>query len=149
MPLIEIDTRHAAGASGPPTHLPSQSNFTATCTVQYCMLATRTCRALPFLAARSSRCRPFQSTLIHHLESRLQTRSPPRHIVPSFPHRNLSISAPLRAQYSRFDDHPNQDANRPPPPSFSALQRRDVIIYTIGIGSVVYYLFQCVHRLPL
>lgn len=108
------------------------------------MLATRTCRTLPFLAASSLRCRPSPTTLIRHLESRAQTRSPPRRIAaPLSPHRNISISAARRAQYSRFDDHPNQDPNSPPP-SFSRLQRRDVIIYTLGVGSVVYYLLQCV-----
>ncbi|KAN0137529.1 peptidase family M48 domain containing protein [Lactarius tabidus] len=101
------------------------------------MFATRTCRALPFLAARSSRCRP---SLLHHLESRVQTCSPPRRIVSLLPHRNLSASAASRAQYSRFDDHPNQDPNHQSSP-LAGLQRRDVIIYTIGIGSVIYYLF--------
>ncbi|KAF8259043.1 hypothetical protein EI94DRAFT_1752577 [Lactarius quietus] len=105
------------------------------------MLATRACRALPILqvAVRSSKCRQSLSTSIRHLESRVQTRSLPRHTVSLSPYRNLSISVPRRAQYSRFDDHSSQDPNRPPPPPFSGLQRRDVIIYTIGFGSVVYY----------
>ena len=108
------------------------------------MFATRTCRALPFLAASSLRCRPSPSTLIHHLKSGVRTRSLPRQIAsPWSPHRNISISSACRAQYSRFDDHPNQDPNHPPP-LFSGLQRRDVIIYTLGIGSVVYYFLQCV-----
>ncbi|KAH8986768.1 peptidase family M48-domain-containing protein [Lactarius hatsudake] len=97
-------------------------------------------KALPFLSASSSRYRPTPSALIRHLESRVQTRLPPRRTVPLSPHRNISISAARRAQYSRFDDHPShQDPNRPPP-SFSGFQRRDVIIYTLGVGSVVYYL---------
>ncbi|KAI9456016.1 hypothetical protein BJY52DRAFT_1277558 [Lactarius psammicola] len=103
------------------------------------MFATRTCRTLPFLAANSSRCRASPSALIRHLESRAQTRSPPRRIVSLSPHRNISISAARRAQYSRFDDHPKPGPNSPPP-LFSGLQRRDVIIYTLGVGSVVYYL---------
>ena len=37
--------------------------------------------------------------------------------------------------------YPNQDLNRLPPP-FVGLQRRDDIIYTLGIGSVVYYFHQ-------
>src|ERR1700691_2869899 len=111
------------------------------------MFAARTCRALPpFLAASTSGCRPSPSTLIRHLEC--SSRSPPRRIAaPWSPHRNISTSAVRRAQYSRFDDHPNQDPNRPPP-SFSGFQRRDVIIYTLGVGSVVYYLLQCVIVLP-
>ncbi|KAH9054686.1 peptidase family M48-domain-containing protein [Lactarius vividus] len=96
-------------------------------------------RALPSLATISSRCRPTPSTLIRHLESRVQTRALPRRVVPLSPHRNISISAARRAQYSRFDDHPNHDQNHPPP-SFSGFQRRDVIIYTLGVGSVAYYL---------
>ncbi|KAI9433225.1 hypothetical protein H4582DRAFT_1989770 [Lactarius indigo] len=99
-------------------------------------------RALPFLAASSSRCRPTLSPLVlhGHLESRVQTRFPPRFISPLSPHRNISISAARRAQYSRFDDHSNHQDPNPPPPSFSGLQRRDVIIYTLGVGSVAYYL---------
>ncbi|KAH9169804.1 hypothetical protein EDB89DRAFT_1908314 [Lactarius sanguifluus] len=69
---------------------------------------------------------------------------PPRRVLLSAaalpPHTTIFKFKPRRAQYSRFDDHPNhQDSNRPPP-SFSAFQRRDVIIYSLGVGSVVYYL---------
>lgn len=106
------------------------------------MHATRACRraSLPVLAAAASssfRSRPTSYNLIHHLAR----RSPPGPSGPfSHPsHRNLSISAPRRAQYTRFDDGPS----RPPPPS-AGFQNRDIIIYTLGAGSIVYYFFQCV-----
>jgi len=55
--------------------------------------------------------------------------------------RNLSIypTPPRQAQYSRFDDDPNR-----PPPHAAGIQKRDIIIYTLAAGSVIYYIVQCV-----
>ena len=115
------------------------------------MHATRTCRRAPLSALRS--CRPSSSCnlAVRHLERTLfvsPTRYPPK--LPgvscdsvSFPlsRRNLSTSPTTRrrAQYSRFDDDPNR-----PPPHSAGIQRRDIIIYTVAGGSVIYYIVQCV-----
>jgi len=116
------------------------------------MYITRACRALALLrqgpAVSPLRC--LSSSSARHFEWRhLSSRPPPRPPNVSLrSHRNLSASTCRRAQYSRFDDHPN--GARPT----AELQRRDVIIYTLGAGSIVYYIFQCViicisrHRLP-
>ncbi|KAI9511952.1 peptidase family M48-domain-containing protein [Russula earlei] len=84
----------------------------------------------PFLQAvlRGPTCHrhSIRSNLVRHFER--------KHLLLAS-HRNLSISTPRRAQYSRFDDNPN----RPRPPT--GLQKRDVIIYTLGVGSIVYYIF--------
>lgn len=115
------------------------------------MYAARTCRRAPLSASRS--CRPLSSCNLaaRHLERTFfvsPTRYPPRlptltYDSVSFPssRRNLSISPtkPRRAQYSRFDDDPNR-----PPPHSAGIQRRDIIIYTLTAGSVIYYIVQCV-----
>lgn len=115
------------------------------------MHATRTCSRAPLSALRS--CRPSSSCNLaaRHLERTFfvsPTRYPPR--LPaltcdsvSFPssRRDLSTfpTTPRRAQYSRFDDDPNR-----PPPHSAGIQRRDIIIYTVAAGSVIYYIAQCV-----
>jgi hypothetical protein len=117
------------------------------------MHATRTCSRAPLSALRS--CRPFSSCNLaaRHLERtffvsptryhppRLPTLTCDSLSFPSLSRRNLSISptTPRRAQYSRFDDDPNR-----PPPHSAGIQRRDIIIYTIAAGSVIYYTVQCV-----
>jgi hypothetical protein len=99
------------------------------------MHAARACRASGLAAASSLRCRPTSYNLAHRSTRRTPTTSSGS--LPS--RRNVSTSTPHRAQYTRFDDDPN----RPPPPS-AGLQRRDIIIYTLGAGSVIYYFAQCV-----
>jgi hypothetical protein len=110
--------------------------------------ATRTCRRAPLPALRS--CRPSSSCNLaaRHIERTFfvsPTRYPPGlpTLTCSFPssRRNLSIypTTPRRAQYSRFDDDPNR-----PPPHSAGIQRRDIIIYTLAAGSVIYYFVQCV-----
>ncbi|KAH9981802.1 peptidase family M48-domain-containing protein [Russula compacta] len=96
------------------------------------MHGARACRP-PLLVASSWRRLPTASNLV---ERRLLSRFLPRASVYSPSHRNLSTSTPCKAQYSRFEDDPN----RPPPPS-AGFQRRDVIIYTLGAGSIAYYFF--------
>ena len=114
------------------------------------MHATRTCSRAPLSALRS--CRPSSSYNLaaRHLERSLfvsPTRYPLRLPTPTcdsvpFPssRRNLSISPtpPRRAQYSRFDDDPNR-----PPPDSAGTQRRDIIIYAVVAGSIIYYIVQC------
>jgi hypothetical protein len=121
------------------------------CPIRYprLMHATRACRrAAALLSTSSLTCRlPSSCSLVsRHLERILVlSRSPPR--LPtltsdsvSSSRRNLSTSTPpRRAQYSRFDDDPNH-----PPPHSRGFQKRDIIIYTLGAGSAVYYIFQCV-----
>ena len=115
------------------------------------MLATRTCSRASLSALRS--CRPSSSYNLaaRHLERTFflsPTRYPPR--LPTLTYdsfslpssrRDLSMSptTPRRAQYSRFDDGPNRA-----PPHSAGIQRRDIIIYTVGAGSVIYFIFQCV-----
>lgn len=104
------------------------------------MQAARACRRAPLLAAASAsslRCHPTSHNLARQL-----TRGPLLVSSSSFPsHRNVSTSTPLRAaQYTRFEDDPN----RPPPP-FRRFQTRDVIIYTLGAGSIIYYFIQYRH----
>ncbi|KAI0246822.1 peptidase family M48-domain-containing protein [Lactifluus subvellereus] len=100
------------------------------------MHAIRACRA--FLTAGSLTCRPSCSRALRHLESRVPSRFPSRSSVFPPSSRSLSISTPRRAQYSRFDDDPN----RPPPSSAgSGFQTRDIVIYTLGAGSIVYYIY--------
>ena len=96
------------------------------------MHATRACRRAPlFATAGFLRCRPTSHNFVHR-----STRSP------LSSHRNVSTSTPLRAaQYTRFEDDPN----RPPPP-FRGFQTRDVIIYTLGAGSIIYYFIQYRHH---
>jgi hypothetical protein len=116
------------------------------------MYATRTCRRAPLSALRSCRPSSICDPAARHLERTFfvsPTRYPPRLPTPatcdsvSFPssRRGLSISptTPRRAQYSRFDDDPNR-----PPPHSGGIQRRDIIIYTLVAGSVIYYIVQCV-----
>ena len=131
-----------------PRHLPCPLRPRVSIVMMY---ATRTCSRAPLSALRS--CRPSSSCNLaaRHLERTLfvsPTRYPPRLPTPtfdpvSFPssRRNLSISPtpPRRAQYSRFDDDPNY-----PPPHSAGTQRRDIIIYTLAAGSVIYYFVQCV-----
>jgi hypothetical protein len=94
------------------------------------MHATRVCRTLSL----SCRSPPLAARHLEHRLFRLPT------LTSNSSRRNLSTSTtPRRAQYSRFDDDPN----RPPPPSLE-IQKRDIIIYTLGAGSIVYYIFQCV-----
>ena len=111
------------------------------------MHATWTCRA-PLSALRSCRPSPACNPVARHIERTLfvsPARYPPR--LPKlsrdsvFSRRNLSISPtpPRRAQYSRFDDDPNR-----PPPKSAGIQRRDIIIYTLAAGSIIYYIVQCV-----
>ena len=104
--------------------------------------ASRMYRALTFLATKSLKCQPSPSTLIRHFDSRIQTDSSHRQIAaPWSPHWNISISSACRVQHSRFDDHANQDPNRPPT-RLAELQRRNVVICTLGVGYVVYYVPQ-------
>ncbi len=100
---------------------------------------------------RSSRLSSSCNLAARHLERSLflsPTRYPPRiptltrDSVPTLSsRRNLSIypTPPHRAQYSRFDDDPNR-----PPPHSAGIQKRDIVIYTLVAGSVVYYIVQCV-----
>ncbi|KAF8489552.1 peptidase family M48-domain-containing protein [Russula emetica] len=108
------------------------------------MHAIRTCRRAPLSALRS--CRPSSSCNLgaRHLERTFflsPTRYPPTPTCDSVSflssRRNLSRSptTPRRAQYSRFDDDPNR-----PPPHSAGIQRRDIIIYTLAAGSVIYYI---------
>jgi hypothetical protein len=105
------------------------------------MLATRACHRAALLSASSSTCRPLPSScnlVARHFERRLSTHTSSSAISPS--RRNLSTpTAPRRAQYSRFDEDPNR-----PPSHSTGIQRRDIIIYTLGAGSAIYYIFQCV-----
>ena len=115
------------------------------------MHATRICTRAPLSALRS--CRPSSSCnpAARHLQRtflvsptrynpRLPTLTCDSVSLPSS-RRNLSISptTPRRAQYSRFDDDPNRT-----PPHSAGIQRRDIIIYTLVAGSVIYYIVQCV-----
>ena len=116
------------------------------------MHATRACRRAALLSASSLKCYPPPSSYslaARHIERGLfLSRCPPRLGPPiltnrsagSSSRRNLSTStAPRRAQYSRFDDDPNR-----PPSQSTGFQTRDIIICTLGAGSVIYYIFQYV-----
>jgi hypothetical protein len=103
------------------------------------MQTIRACR--PFLTARSFRRRPPSDPLLLHLESRILSRLPSRCSVNLPSYRNFSRSSTRRVQYSRFDDDPNR------PSQFSEssrLKTRDVVIYTVATGAIVYYFVQCV-----
>jgi hypothetical protein len=110
------------------------------------MHVIRACRAAALRSSFTSRLPSGSNLVSRHLERRLVlSRCPPRlptltNDFVSSSRRNLSTSTPpRRAQYSRFDDDPNR-----PPPQSLGFQKRDIIIYTLGAGSVVYYIFQCV-----
>jgi hypothetical protein len=103
------------------------------------MHAIRACRA--FLTAGSLTCQRSCSHPLRHLERRIPSRFPSRNSVFSPSYRNLSISTPRRAQYSRFDNYPS----RPPPSSAgSGFQTRDIVIQTVAGGFIAYVVFQCV-----
>ena len=114
------------------------------------MHATRACRRAAALRSTSSFTSHLSSgsnLVSRHLKRRLvPSHCPPRpptltSASVSSSRRNLSTSTPpRRAQYSRFDDDPDR-----PPPQSTGFQKRDIIIYTLGAGSAVYYIFQSVY----